>query len=235
MGEIASCIDGIAEACRALDFPVVSGNCSLYNETNGEAILPTPTIGAVGLIADVRRMATPAFKRENDAIILIGETNGHLGQSLYLREIEGKESGGAPVVDLAAERRHGDFVRGLIESGMLDTVHDVSDGGVLVALTEMAMAGGMGTRIVCGDGTDAIPFCFGEDQGRYLFSLPATKADRVLQEAAKAGIPAILLGQTGGDRIAIAGVGEVSIDALKRAHEAWFPGYMSNAELPPTN
>ncbi|HWY15441.1 MAG TPA: phosphoribosylformylglycinamidine synthase subunit PurL [Rhizomicrobium sp.] len=235
MGEIAACIDGIAEACRALDFPVVSGNCSLYNETNGEAILPTPAIGAVGLIKDVRRMATTTLKREDDAIILIGETKGHLGQSLYLREIEAKEIGGAPAVDLAAERRHGDFVRGLIESGMLDTVHDVSDGGVLVALTEMAMAGGMGVRIACGDGADAIPFCFGEDQGRYLFSLPATKADRVLQEAAKAGIPAVLLGQTGGDRVAIAGVGEVSIDALKRAHEAWFPGYMSNAELPPTN
>ncbi len=235
MGEIASCIDGIAEVCRALDFPVVSGNCSLYNETNGEAILPTPAIGAVGLIVDVRRMATPALKRESDAIILIGETKGHLGQSLYLREIEGKENGGAPVVDLAAERRHGDFVRGLIESGKLDTVHDVSDGGLLVALTEMAMGGGMGARIARGDSADAIPFCFGEDQGRYLFALPATEADRVLREAARAGIPAILLGQTGGDRIAIAGVGEVSIDALKRAHEAWFPGYMSNAELPPTN
>jgi len=93
----------------------------------------------------------------------------------------------------------------------------------------------MGARIARGDSADAIPFCFGEDQGRYLFALPATEADRVLREAARAGIPAILLGQTGGDRIAIAGVGEVSIDALKRAHEAWFPGYMSNAELPPTN
>ncbi|HWE06059.1 MAG TPA: phosphoribosylformylglycinamidine synthase subunit PurL [Rhizomicrobium sp.] len=233
MGEIASCIDGIAEACRALDFPVVSGNCSLYNETNGEAILPTPAIGAVGLINDVRRMATPAFKRENDAIVLIGETKGHLGQSLYLREIEGKEIGGAPGVDPAAERRHGDFVRGLIESGKLDTVHDVSDGGLLIALAEMAMAGGIGARIASSERSHAIPFCFGEDQGRYLVALP--DADPLLQEAANVGIPAVLLGQTGGDRIAVAGVGEVGLAALKRAHEAWFPGYMSNAEPPPTN
>ena len=105
MGEIVAAIDGIGEACRALDFPVVSGNCSLYNETNGEAILPTPAIGGVGLMKDVHRMATIAFKREGDAIILIGETKGHLGQSLYLREIEGREEGAAPPVDLASEKQ----------------------------------------------------------------------------------------------------------------------------------
>ncbi len=125
MGEIASAVDGIGDACRALDFPVVSGNCSLYNETNGEAILPTPAIGAVGLLKNVRRMATVAFKREGDTILLIGETKGHLGQSIYLREIEGREEGAAPPVDLAAERRNGDFVRMLIEAGRVDTVHDL--------------------------------------------------------------------------------------------------------------
>src|SRR5215510_9738712 len=147
MGEIVSAIDGIGEACRALSFPVVSGNCSLYNETNGEAILPTPAIGGVGLLRDVHRSATIAFKREGDAIILIGETKGHLGQSLYLREIEGREEGGAPPVDLAAEKRNGNFVRKLIEAGRLDTVHDVSDGGLLVAIAEMAMASGIGAKL----------------------------------------------------------------------------------------
>ena len=131
MGEIVSAIDGIGEACRALEFPVVSGNCSLYNETNGEAILPTPAIGGVGLIKNVARTASVAFKREGDTILLIGETKGHLGQSLYLREIEGREDGAAPPVDLAAEKRNGDFVRGLIEAGRVDTVHDCSDGGLL--------------------------------------------------------------------------------------------------------
>ncbi len=109
MGQIVGAIDGIGEACRALDFPVIGGNCSLYNETNGEGILPTPAIGGVGLMQDVNRMATVAFKREGDAIILIGETKGHLGQSIYLREIEGKEEGAAPPVDLAVEKRNGEF------------------------------------------------------------------------------------------------------------------------------
>ncbi len=117
MWQIVAGIDGIGDACRALDFPIVSGNCSLYNETNGEAILPTPAIGGVGLEVRCHRMATIAFKREGDAILLIGEAKGHLGQSLYLREIEGRETGGAPPVDLAAEKRNGDFVRGLIEQG----------------------------------------------------------------------------------------------------------------------
>ena len=129
MGDIVASIDGFGEACRALNFPVVSGNCSLYNETNGEAILPTPAIGGVGLLKDLHRTASIAFKREGDALILIGETKGHLGQSLYLREIEGREEGPAPPVDLGCEKRNGDFVRGLIESGRVDTVHDVSDGG----------------------------------------------------------------------------------------------------------
>ncbi len=117
MWQIVAAINGIGEACRALDFPIVSGNCSLYNETNGEAILPTPAIGAVGLLADVHRMATIDLKREGDVLILIGETRGHLGQSIYLREIEGKEEGAAPPVDLAAEKTHGDFVRRLIALG----------------------------------------------------------------------------------------------------------------------
>src|SRR6202012_2858455 len=128
-------------------FPVIGGNCSLYNETNGEGILPTPAIGGVGLMKDVHRMATIAFKREGDAIMLIGETKGHLGQSIYLREIEGKEEGAAPPVDLAKERKIGDVVRKLIEDGRIDTVHDVSDGGLLVALAEMALAGNIGADV----------------------------------------------------------------------------------------
>ncbi|MGH6877993.1 MAG: AIR synthase-related protein, partial [Rhizomicrobium sp.] len=234
MGEIAACIDGIAEACRAFDFPVVSGNCSLYNETNGEAILPTPAIGAVGLVKDVHRMATLAFKREGDAIVLVGETNGHLGQSLYLREIEGREAGPPPRVDLATERRTGEFVRGLIESGAADTVHDISDGGLVVALSEMAMAGGMGARIACRGGA-TIPFCFGEDQGRYLVAVPAADADRLLSEAKKAGVEAALLGSAGGNRIAIRELGEIAVAGLRRAHEAWFPGFMGGGGLPPAN
>src|SRR5476651_1744383 len=163
MGQIVSAIDGIGAACRALDFPVIGGNCSLYNETNGEGILPTPAIGAVGLMKDVTKMATVAFKRDGDVVILIGETGGHLGQSIYLREIEGREEGAPPPVDLALEKKHGDFVRGLIASGRVDTVHDVSDGGVLVAVAEMAMAGKIGASIGMASLPEAVPFWFGED------------------------------------------------------------------------
>ena len=169
MGEIVGAIDGIGEACRALDFPVIGGNCSLYNETNGEGILPTPAIGAVGLMADVNRMASVAFKRAGDVLMLIGDTRGHLGQSIFLREIEGRETGAAPPVDLAAEKAHGTFVRGLIADGRIDTCHDVSDGGLLVALAEMALAGDIGAEAgVAGTTVEAIPFFFGEDQARYL-------------------------------------------------------------------
>ncbi len=223
MGEIVAGIDGIAEACRALDFPVVSGNCSLYNETQGEGILPTPTIGGVGLLKDVNRMATIAFKREEDSIILIGETKGHLGQSIYLREVEGKEEGAAAPVDLGAEKKHGDFVRGLIETSRVDTVHDVSDGGPLIAVAEMALAGGMGVALSGGD----IPGLFGEDQACYLIAAPRAEAERIVAGAKAAGITASLIGTAGGDKIAVKGSGEIALERLRRAHEAWFPSTMT--------
>ena len=235
MGEIAAAVDGIGEACRALEFPVISGNCSLYNETNGEAILPTPAIGGVGLIKDVHRMASIAFKREADAIILIGETKGHLGQSLYLREIEGREEGAAPSVDLAAEKRNGDFVRGLIESGKIDTVHDVSDGGLLAAIAEMAMAGSIGFQLQCPADPGQIGFCFGEDQARYILAVPTDVQHDVLAAAAAVGISASSIGETGGATIRLAAEPEIGLGALKRAHEGWFPRYMGAGELPPTN
>jgi phosphoribosylformylglycinamidine synthase len=224
MGEIVFAIDGIGEACRALDFPVVSGNCSLYNETNGEAILPTPTIGGVGLLRDGTRMATIALKRTGDAIVLIGESKGHLGQSLYLREIEKREQGSAPPVDLAQERRNGDFVRGLIEAGRLDTVHDVSDGGLLVAVAEMCMAGGMGAKL---DEPEGIAFLFGEDQGRYVFAAPANETKNILRAARESGIPALLIGASGGSELSAPGMGKIRVATLKAKHETWFPSYMS--------
>ena len=242
MGEIVSCVDGIGEACRTLDFPVISGNCSLYNETNGEAILPTPAIGAVGLLKDVHRMATIAFKREGDAIILIGETRGHLGQSLYLREIEGREEGPPPPVDLAAEKRNGDFVRGLIERGRLDTVHDVSDGGLLVAVAEMAVAGNVSAFVEAPSGSNAIGFWFGEDQGRYVVSVAEALAPAVLAAARDSNVCASRIGNTGQSSNPVPGlvVGKrdgtgLELKTLRHAHENWFPCYMGGDELPPTN
>ncbi len=235
MGQIVAAIDGIAEACRALDFPVIGGNCSLYNETNGEAILPTPAIGGVGLMKDVARMATIAFKRHTDVIMLVGETRGHLGRSIYWREIEGDEAGAAPPVHLPSERRNGDFVRLLIEAGGIDTVHDVSDGGLLVAVAEMCMAGGMGANIALPAGSDPIPFLFGEDQARYVVAFPPAMAMRVSETARNHGVPHVLIGCTGPGTVLIEGIGEIAVAELKTAHEGWFPRYMSGEEIPLTN
>src|SRR5262249_61160614 len=141
------CIRGIAEACKALDFPVVSGNVSLYNETNDRAIMPTPSIGGVGLFDDFKKSATLAFKRAGETILLIGETTGWLGQSMYLREICGREEGAPPPVDLTEERENGDFVRALILDGTATAGHDISDGGLLVAIAEMAIDSGIGADV----------------------------------------------------------------------------------------
>ncbi len=154
MGQFVGCLKGIAEACRALDFPVVSGNVSLYNETNGRGILPTPSIGGVGLLDDFTKSATLAFKAEGEAILLIGETHGWLGQSVYLRDICGREEGAPPPVDLAAEKRNGDVVRGMIHAGTATAVHDVSDGGLLIALAEMAIASGIGAQLLAAPAID---------------------------------------------------------------------------------
>jgi phosphoribosylformylglycinamidine synthase len=229
MGEIVGAIEGIAEACRALDFPVIGGNCSLYNETNGEGILPTPTIGAVGLMKDVHRMATVAFKREGDAILLIGETRGHLGQSIYLREIEGREEGGAPPVDLAQERKTGDFIRKLIEDSRIDTVHDVSDGGLLVALAEMSLAGNIGADVgIAGTTVDAVTFFFGEDQARYVIAGPEKIIDKIEDELRAPGIIHAIIGKTTAAKtLRVANEGEIALADLRKAHEGWFPTYMS--------
>jgi phosphoribosylformylglycinamidine synthase len=226
MGQLVGAIRGIAEACRALDFPVVSGNVSLYNETNGRAILPTPTIGGVGLVDDFTKSATLAFKAADEAILLIGETTGWLGQSLYLREICEREEGAPPPVDLAAERRNGDLVRALIAEGIASAVHDVSDGGVLIALAEMAMASGIGAEL------DRVPspahaFWFGEDQGRYLVTVAAGAAEKVMARARTAGAPVRQLGLTGGEALTLEGERPIPVARLRERFEGWLPAYMA--------
>ncbi len=228
MGQFVGCVRGIAEACKALDFPVVSGNVSLYNETQGRAILPTPTIGGVGLLDDFTRSASLAFKAEGEVILLVGETPGWLGQSLYLRDICGREEGAPPPVDLAAERRHGDLVRALIRDGLVTAVHDVSDGGLLVALAEMAMASGIGASLNAEP--PPIPphaFWFGEDQGRYVVTVPRSAVAAV--EARAAGAPIRQLGTTGGNSLALPSERPIPIKTLKERFEGWLPAYMGPA------
>jgi len=226
MGQLVGCIRGIGEAARALDFPVVSGNVSLYNETNGRAILPTPTIGGVGLLDDFGGSATIAFKAEGEAILLLGETRGWLGQSLYLREICGREEGAPPPVDLAAERRHGEFVRALIHDGLVTAVHDVSDGGLLVALAEMAMVSRIGAVLEAPEGVPPHAFWFGEDQARYV--LTAKDADAVAERAEAAALPLTRIGATGGRVLAVGEEKPLPIKNLTERFESWLPAYMAS-------
>jgi phosphoribosylformylglycinamidine synthase len=229
MGEFAAAVEGMAEACTALSFPVVSGNVSLYNETNGIAIPPTPAIGGIGLIPDIAHMATIALKRPGDVLMLLGDEAGHLGQSLYMQVMQERTYGTPPPVDLDAERRAGDLVRELIRGGCLSAVHDVSDGGLLVAIAEMALAGGLGVQL------DAIPahlpphaLWFGEDQARYVVAASPDKADAIHKAAAVAKVPLRLLGKVGGEAITLDGEPALPLATLKTAHEGWLPRFMAH-------
>ncbi|AUW59927.1 phosphoribosylformylglycinamidine synthase subunit PurL [Sphingobium sp. SCG-1] len=220
MGQIVGCLDGMGDACRALDFPIVSGNVSLYNESKatggGSAILPTPAIGGVGVLDDIDNMATVAFKASGEAIFVIGKNNGHLGQSLWLRELHGREEGPPPPVDLAQEKAHAAFVRDLVTQGKVTAVHDVSDGGLLVAIAEMALAGGIGATLEeIGDHFTA----FGEDQARYIVT--SAVADTIQA----AGIPMTRIGTTGGDALVLHGKA-IALADLRTAHEGFFPALM---------
>jgi phosphoribosylformylglycinamidine synthase len=230
MGQFAGAIMGMAEACTALEFPVVSGNVSLYNETEGRPILPTPTIGAVGVIEDITHAVGSRLTQAGLAIILIGETRGWLGQSLYLRELHGREEGAPPPVDLAVERRNGNFVRRQIWTGRVDACHDLSDGGLLVALTEMCLAGGTGVTVrqPAGTGIPSHAFFYGEDQARYLIATGS--GDDILEAARKAGVPAVLLGYSGGEQLIVEGLVSLPLAEIRQAHEGWLPAYMDAVE-----
>jgi phosphoribosylformylglycinamidine synthase len=222
----------MGEACRALDFPIVSGNVSLYNESKatggGSAILPTPAIGGVGLMADHAKMATVAFKAEGASIVVVGGESGHLGQSLWLRELHGREEGPPPPVGLDLERKAGEFVRGLVEDGAVTAVHDCADGGLAVALAEMAMASGIGCEVSApADRLSLAAFWFGEDQARYV--LVAHDGAVIADAAAKAGLAAVILGKTGGDALtfhADTGHSTVPIADLRQSHESFFRDWM---------
>jgi phosphoribosylformylglycinamidine synthase len=235
MGQLVMAIKGIGEACRALDFPIVSGNVSLYNETNGRGILPTPTIGGVGLLGDWADMARIGFAAPEQVILLVGTPLSgatHLGQSIYMRDIHGRTDGPPPPVDLAHEKRVGDFVRSLIERGIATAVHDLSDGGLAVGLAEMAMASDIGAEVVALAGIDPIPQFFGEDQGRYLVTVDldpdGDEIVAVWDEAKALGILAPWIGTTGGAELKLGEARAISLEELKTAHESWFPRFMGN-------
>ncbi|MEK6747264.1 MAG: phosphoribosylformylglycinamidine synthase subunit PurL [Pseudomonadota bacterium] len=221
MGQIVGCLQGMGEACRALDYPIISGNVSLYNETNGSAIQPTPAIGGVGILRDLSKRVGNAFVAVDEDIIVIGETKGHLGASLYLREILGREEGAPPPVDLKAEKANGDFVRSLIQNGKLTACHDISDGGLLVAIAEMTYRNGVGADITANGDAG---FWFGEDQARYIIT--AKNSAEILKSAKSYDIPATVIGKTKTGELNVAG-NSIKISELKSANESWLPNYMA--------
>ena len=225
MGQFVGCIEGMAEACRALDFPVVSGNVSLYNETNGQGILPTPAIGGVGVIRDVALAVGQGVHQTGLQLVLVGKTIGHLGQSLYLRDVLGREEGPPPPVDLAAERRHGDFVRPLILDGRVAACHDLSDGGLAVAIAEMVLSGSVGIAVTVKQDDLTAGYLFGEDQGRYL--LATNQAEAIVAEAAANKIPAQIIGHTIQDGLTFTSGHTISSKQLCKIHEEWLPSYMA--------
>jgi phosphoribosylformylglycinamidine synthase subunit PurL len=243
MAQIVGCLEGMADACRALDYPIVSGNVSLYNESKatggGSAILPTPAIGGVGVLEDVSKMATIGFKAEGSAIVLLSDgtcsdkfTPGHLGQSLWLREIVGREGGEAPKVDLKHERILGEFVQEIINNGQALAVHDVSDGGWLVAITEMALAGGIGARILPDWLLAGPDWPFGEHQGRYI--VETRDYFGLLDAANAAGVGADCLGTVAGSALVddYADGRTVALNVpltdLRAAHESFFKDWMES-------
>ncbi|CAN5245859.1 phosphoribosylformylglycinamidine synthase subunit PurL [soil metagenome] len=241
MGQFVGCIEGMGEACRALDFPIVSGNVSLYNETKnddgtGSAILPTPAIGGVGLLDDWSKSATIAFKAEGEQIWLIGGngTRGsHLGQSVWLREVLGREDGPPPPVDLNVEKSAGELVRACIADGIVTAVHDCSDGGLLTAIAEMALAGGIGADVEVTHDDTITAQMFGEDQGRYVVTVAAADDNRLIERARQSGVNCVFAGRTGGDSVSLGdsprtsgNFGNIALSALRIAHEGFFPKLM---------
>jgi phosphoribosylformylglycinamidine (FGAM) synthase-like enzyme len=227
MGELVGCIEGIGEAARALDFPVVSGNVSLYNETMGAGFRRRPRSAASASLDDVAKSATLAFKAAGEDILLIGGAPSWLGRSAWLMTVAGREEGAPPPVDLAAERRNGAFVASLIRAGQVSAVHDLSDGGLAVALAEMALAGGIGATIAADASEHA--FFFGEDQGRYVLTSAPAETAAIAEEAKRLAVPLSRIGVTGGETLRLGGAAPVALAALTEAYESWLPDFMDRS------
>jgi phosphoribosylformylglycinamidine synthase subunit PurL len=227
MGQFVGAIEGMREACEALKYPVVSGNVSLYNETNGIAIPPTPAIGGVGLIPELDKMASLALRAEGNLLVVIGREDGHLGQSLYQLILTGKVEGAPPPVDLADEIKAGNLVRTLIRESKVGAVHDVSDGGLLVAVAEMSLAGGIGVQLFPYEGKlPAHAAWFGEDQGRYVVEASPELAEEIIERARLLALPARVVGRVGGTALKLKGDALLTLGDLRAGHEAWLPHYM---------
>ncbi len=233
MGQFVKAIDGINAACRALDYPVVSGNVSLYNETNGQAIPPTPAIGGVGLIKNLDHFRGLTGAKDGDHLILIGETKGWLGASLYADHVLGYLKSDSPQyapppVDLALEKKTGEYIRKLVHNRRIHAVHDLSDGGLAIALVEMAFANSLGFHVQGHNELPLYAWLFGEDQARYLIAVDEYSINPIISTAKTLGIDARKIGQLGGSRLKVDGGFDISLADAHILYENWLPDFMKD-------
>ena len=218
MGQFVECIRGMGDACSKLNYPVVSGNVSLYNETNGEGIYPTPAIGGVGLIKDLSNVKTLSLKEDGNFLCVVGKTANHLGTSKYISIIQSKEEGGTPEINLDTELRNGNFVMDAINQKLIASAHDVGEGGILVAISEMCMSGNLGITIEI-ETNFPHGYFFAEDQSRYLLEVSPNNYDECQKLANNNDVHFEKIGIVGGDKISIKNIGEQQVSALKRSFE----------------
>jgi phosphoribosylformylglycinamidine synthase len=229
MGQFVETIDGISQACQYLNFPVVSGNVSFYNETQNRAISPTPTIGGVGLIKDINNMMTKDFKDIDNLIYVIGKTSGHLYQSEFFREVLKIKDGPPPEVNLFNEKNNGLIIKDLIEKKLLNSVHDVSSGGILLAISEMCFVKRIGAKIkVIKNTNEKHEYLFGEDQSRYIIEVNKKNEDKVNQILEKNDIFNEIIGVTQKDRLEIDGEFSIKLNDLYKFNSIWFNNYFKN-------
>ncbi|MEG8099411.1 phosphoribosylformylglycinamidine synthase subunit PurL [Candidatus Liberibacter brunswickensis] len=232
MGQFVHSIKGMREACQILEMPIVSGNVSFYNETNGKSIFPTPTIAGVGIIPDLSLMTRIGSARENDLIFMIGNDGNHLDCSMYSLECASCDIGPPPKVDCQLEKCHGNFVLSMINSNIITACHDISTGGLLIALAEMAIFSKKGMNIMLPTEKDPIPFLFGEDQGRYVICIPPEIKDSVISNANNNKIPFRYLGKVSSDAfLYIHKILNISVETLQTKYESWFPEFMNESTV----
>ncbi|NBQ46406.1 MAG: phosphoribosylformylglycinamidine synthase subunit PurL [Proteobacteria bacterium] len=226
MGQFVDSINGMREACETLNYPVISGNVSLYNETNGVAIYPTPTIGGVGLLKNINNMMTLNFKNTENIIAVVGETSGHLSQSALIYDVMGNKEGPPPQINLKEEKKNGLFVSDLIKNKLVAAVHDVSHGGIIVTVAEMCMASNIGAKIkVSGSNIDKIKYLFSEDQARYLIEISKKNLEKVKKIANTKKIKIDIIGNTQSEIFEVENDLKISVKELKTKNESWFKNY----------
>ena len=231
MGQFVECTNGISEACKYLNYPVVSGNVSFYNETNNQGINPTPTIGGVGLIDDIKNMITFNIKRKNTYLMVIGRTNGHLDQSIFLREVIGIKKGPPPEINLFNEKNNGNTIQELIAKGMLLSVHDISLGGILISISEMCIAGNVGAKIILPKHLINIyEYLFGEDQSRYIIEIEKENLKNINLILEKNGVFGEIIAITQENKLELNKEFSISVSELKKTNNIWFDKYFNQSK-----